>query len=192
MANGLNTTQVEQLTGENTEYTTVEANEGGVATSLGLNVQLFAFQLLNFAIVAVVLWFLILKPLVKKMEERKKIIDNSLDKAKEVETKLQMSEQVYQEKIDQAKVEANKVIEEGHQKAMELVEEMKENAKVEIGQLVKQAKSKIEAEKVAMVEGVKNNATELVMLVAEKVLMEKLDTKKDKAFIEKTLKDLKQ
>ena len=174
-----------------TDQTTTETEVQGVAASLGLNTQLFVFQLINFVIVAIILWFLILKPLIKKMEERKKIIDDSLNKAKEVETKLQMSEQVYQEKIDEAKVNANKVLEETYKKSEEMAVEMKENAKEEIEQLVKQAKSKIEAEKNAMIEGVKNNSVELVMLAVEKILREKMDSSKDKRIIEEALKNLK-
>ena len=164
-----------------TDHTITETEGQGVAASLGLNTQLFV----------IILWFLILKPLIKKMEERKKIIDDSLDKAKEVETKLQMSEQVYQEKIDEAKVNANKVLEETYKKSEEMAVEMKENAKEEIEQLVKQAKSKIEAEKNAMIEGVKNNSVELIMLAVEKILREKMDSSKDKKIIEEALKNLK-
>ena len=75
------------------ESTTEIPQDAGVLASLGINGQLFVFQLINFAIVVLVLWFLILKPLSKKLEERKKLIDDSLDKAKEIETNLGMSEQ---------------------------------------------------------------------------------------------------
>ncbi|MCF6276548.1 MAG: F0F1 ATP synthase subunit B [Candidatus Magasanikbacteria bacterium] len=176
---------------EQTSQTVENTADQSVAASLGLNTQLFAFQFLNFAIVSVILWFLILKPLIKKMEERKNIIDDSLDKAKEIETKLQMSEQVYQEKIDEAKVSANKVLEDTYKKSEEMAIEMKDNAKMEIEQLVKQAKSKIEAEKNAMIEGVKNNSVELVMLAVEKIIREKMDSSKDKEIIEEALKNLK-
>ena len=77
-------------------HTTVASPNESVAASLGLNGQLFIFQLINFAIVAAIVWFLILKPLSKKLEERKKIIDNSLDKAKEIDSNLQMAEQKFQ------------------------------------------------------------------------------------------------
>ena len=55
---------------ETTTNTTEPAGDGGVAASLGINGTLFVFQLINFAIVASIIWFLILKPLTKKMTER--------------------------------------------------------------------------------------------------------------------------
>ena len=63
-----------------TEVTHEAAAEESVAASLGLNTQLFGFQLLNFAVVGLIVWFLILKPLTKKMAERQQIINESLNK----------------------------------------------------------------------------------------------------------------
>jgi F-type H+-transporting ATPase subunit b len=180
------------------ELTTEQPLEGhvapaqsGVAASLGLNGQLFAFQLFNFALVAVILWFLILKPLTKKMEERKKIIDESLDKAKEVETNLAMSEQNYKAKLEEAKSEANKIIEKAHGEAEQLGNEMKAKTKTDIEQLVVQAKKQIVQEKETMMEGIKQETASLVVMAVEKILNEKVDLIKDKKLIEDSLKGLK-
>ncbi len=69
-----------------------EAVKSSVLGSLGIEGKLLAFQFVNFSIVLAVVWFLILKPLVKKLEERRQIIDESLDNAKKVETELHMAE----------------------------------------------------------------------------------------------------
>ncbi|MFA6427372.1 MAG: F0F1 ATP synthase subunit B [Candidatus Magasanikbacteria bacterium] len=174
-----------------TEQKTETATEGGVAASLGLNTQLFLFQLLNFAIVAAIVWFLILKPLTKKLEERKNVIDESLDKAKEIETKFVMSEQKYQERLDDAKVEANKLIERAHTEGKQLGEDMKLKAKEEIEGLVVRAKHQIQNEKEKMVEDIKSETADLVVMALEKVLGEKMDSEKDKKIIEDSLKGLK-
>jgi len=167
------------------------AGDESVLASLGINGQLFAFQLLNFAIVALILWFLILKPLTQKMEERKKIIDDSLENAKRVDTKLQMSEQKFQEKIDEAKAEANKIIERTGDESEKLKNDMKEKAKIEIEMLINQAKRNIKIEKQEMVEELKRETANLVVDAVEKILKEKLDIKKDKKLIEDSLDNLK-
>lgn len=169
----------------------VTVTEGGIAASLGLNAQLFAFQLINFAIVALVVWYLILKPLTKKLEERKKIIDESLDNAKKVETNLFMAEQKFQEKVDEAKVAANKIIEKSHDEAEQLSVDMKDKAKTEIEKLVGEAKVKIKEEKEEVMRGVKAETASLVVAAVEKILEEKLDEKKDRELIDKSLKELK-
>ncbi len=179
---------------ENTEIHT-EVGHGaadeGLAASLGINAQLFAFQLLNFAVVAAIIWFLILKPLTDKLEERKKIIDESLDNAKEVETKLTMSEKKYQERIDEAKVEANALIEKAHGESKKMAEDMKTRAQDEVEKLVAQAKKNIGTEKEAMIEAVKKESADMIVAALEKVLNEKMDGATDKKIIEDSLKGLK-
>src|SRR3989344_8781458 len=86
------------------------ASQTGLLGSLGINSTLFLFQLINFAAVAAIAWFLILKPLTKKMSERQRIIDESLDNAKKVSENLEKSEADYQKRLKQARLEAEKVL----------------------------------------------------------------------------------
>jgi F-type H+-transporting ATPase subunit b len=159
--------------------------------SLGINGQLFVFQLINFAIVAVIVWFLILKPLTKKMEERRQLIDDSLEKAKEVETNLAMSEKKYQEKIDQAKVEANKIIGKAAEEAVATTEQLKKKAKEEIELLVKQTKRNLEIDKQDMRDEIKKETVLLVTLAVEKILQEKMTGKTEEKFIRDILSGTK-
>jgi F-type H+-transporting ATPase subunit b len=181
---------VAEVTQATEEHTTAPAGEESVAASLGLNGQLFLFQLINFAIVAVIIWFLILKPLTKTLNERKKIIDESLDKAKEVDANLQMAQVKFQEKLDEAKVEANKIIERAHGEAEQLGVSMKEKAKKEIELLIDQAKRNIQIEKDEVLDGIKRETVNLVVAAVEKILNEKLDNDKDKKLIEESIKGL--
>lgn len=179
-------------TQENIEETAhATAETGGVAASLGINASLFAFQLLNFAIVVAIVWFLILRPLTKKMEERKKIIDDSLDKAKEVETNLILSEQKFQEKIDEAKAEANRIMEKTFAESERAKEEMKGRAKKEIELLVDQAKKNIQTEKEETIAEIKKETVDIVIAAVEKILEEKINPETDKKIIENALKTLK-
>jgi len=177
---------------EAVEFTTEQTNNNeSVAASLGLNGQLFIFQLINFAIVAAIVWFLILKPLTSKLEERKNIIDESLEKAKEVEANLVMSNQKFEEKIAEAKTEGNKIIVKATTDAEELAISMKAKAKTEIEKLVDQARGKIQDEKEEVMRGIKTETAGLIMAVVEKVLKEKLTDKKDQQLIEESLKGLR-
>ena len=173
-----------------TEDTESLGNEG-VLASLGLNGQLFVFQLINFTLVAVIVWFLILKPLTKKMDERKKLVDESLDKAKEIETNLAMSEQKFQDRIDDAKVEANRIIAKAGDEAMETANVLKKKAKAEIELLVSQAKKNIEIDRDDMRQSLKKETVDLVVASVEKILKEKLDGKKDMELIKNTLTEVK-
>ncbi|MFA6423900.1 MAG: F0F1 ATP synthase subunit B [Candidatus Magasanikbacteria bacterium] len=169
----------------------------GAATSesplagLGINGTLFVAQLVNFTLVALVLWFLILKPLTKKMSERQKMIDDSIDNAKKIQDNLNKSEKDYQTKVDQAKVEANKIMDKAVTSAQVAAVETKENAKKEIETLVVQARKSIKNEKETMKTELKEETANFIVLALQKILVEKMDSASDKKMIEEVLEKLK-
>lgn len=176
----------------NTEnHSTQTGGEQSVFASLGLHTDIFLFQLINFTLVFLVIWFLILKPLTKKMEERKNIIDESLDKVKQVETNLMMSEQKYKEKIDEAKKEANAILEKAHEESILVAEKMKETTRQEIDALVVQAKKSISIEREEALLSVKNHAVDLIVSALTKVVGSEMSDKTDKKVIEDALKSMK-
>ncbi|HLC69967.1 MAG TPA: F0F1 ATP synthase subunit B [Patescibacteria group bacterium] len=178
-----NASPAPEVAGENTEVVA----DTGIFGSLGINGTLFTFQLINFAVVAVILWYLILKPITKKMGERAKLIDDSIENAKKIESNLAHSEQKYQEKIDMAKVEANRILEKANAETEIVTAEMKEKAKKEINLLVEQAKKNIKLDKDEMVLEVKKEMATLVAEALERVLGDKIDDKKDVKLIEESL-----
>jgi len=166
------------------------AQDTGLLASLGINGSLFVFQLINFAVVGAILWFLILKPLTKKMAERQNIIDESLTNAKKVQDTLARGEKDYQSKIDMAKVEANRILEKANSETEIVANEMKAKAKKEIEGLVDQARRNIKIEKEEMVTKLKEETAEMVVMAVEKILSEKMDEKKDKKLIEEAIKNI--
>lgn len=159
----------------------------GVLASLGLQPTLFAFQLLNFLVVLLIVWRLILKPLTKKLDERKKIIDESLDRAKEIETKLGMAERLAQEKTAEARQVGDQIVARAHEEARTVAEKMKGEAKKEIVNLVGQARQEIEKEKTETVAQLQKQTGALAIQIAEKILAEKIDEKKDAEIIQRAL-----
>jgi len=170
---------------------TEQAGEAGLLASLGINGSLLIFQLLNFAVVVAIIWFLILKPLTKKMAERQAIIDQSLENAKKVEENLHKSERKYQERVDLSKVEANKILEKAAGDAEKVADDMKNKSKKEIELLIDQAKRNIKIERDEMMSEIKQSAAELLTLAVEKILKEKLDEKRDGKLIDEALAGLR-
>lgn len=173
------------------EQTTESIQNPGLLASLGINGTQFVSQLINFALVALILWYLILKPLTKKMSERQKLIDDSLANAKKIQENLEQSERKFQQRIDEAKVEANKILERTNTEAEQLSVQLKEKAKHEIEILVDQAKRNINIERDDMVASLKSETASLIVLAMEKILHEKVTSEKDKKMIEEMLKTVK-
>lgn len=171
--------------------TTSSTADAGLLASLGIHGNQFIAQLINFLLIIIIVWFLILKPLTKKMAERQKLIEESLGNVKKIEENVRKSEQKYQERVDQAKVETNKMMERATGEAEQVAESIKTKSKREIEQLVEAAKRNIVLEKEAMTLELRLQTADLVVEALRKILTEKIDDKKDKVIIEEMLGKLK-
>jgi len=162
----------------------------GILASMGINAPLFIFQLLNFAIVFVILWYLILKPLTRKLTERQKMIDESIENSKKIDQMLRQGELGFQEKIDMAKAEARMILERAKIDADALTDSSRQKTKEELGALVESAKNKIMAERSQMLTGLREETASIVVAALEKILSEKIDSKKDNKLISEALSKL--
>lgn len=170
---------------------TSEKAPEGLLNSLGIHGTDIAFQFVNFIIVSLVIWFLILKPITKKMTERQKLIDDSLKNADEIEKRLNKSQIEYQEKIDQAKIEARKIIEKATEEAVESKERLKKEATAEIEELVQKARSAIELERRRQMNQLRKETVFVVFSALENVLSKKITKELDQSFIEEVLKEVR-
>lgn len=173
-----------------TAETTESANSQGILGSMGIDGKLFGFQLLNFAIIFTILWFLILKPLTKKLNERQKMVDDSIENSKKIEEMMHQGELGFQEKIDMAKAEASMILERSKLEADALSEQSKTKTRQEIDMLVEQAKKKINSERDEMIRDLKSETASIVVSALEKILNEKIDDAKDKKLISEALSKL--
>jgi len=171
------------------ESSAAPASEGVIA-SLGVNSTLLIFQFINFALVFLVLWFLILKPLSKKLAERQKMIDESVENSRKIEEILKQSERRYQDRIDVAKSEANAILERTKIEADMIAEEAKNKTKNDMEVMVNQAKTRIAAEKDDMVADMKKETAGLIVAAMQKILGEKIDEKTNQKLINDALKQL--
>lgn len=164
--------------------------DAGVMASLGLNAGMFGWQLLNFALVGAVVWFLILKPLTKKMDERKKIIDESLDRAETIASQVVKSKEEYDAAISKAKADANEVLAAAKTEAESYKNKMKETTKAEIESLVLAGKKQLASERDTMMKEVRAEIAGLVTNATEKILRTKMDDKSDQKLISDTVKSM--
>lgn len=153
-----------------------------------VDIKLLIAQMINFVIVFCILYFLILKPLLKVMKNRTKVIEKSLQDAKDIEENLIRAEKDYEKKIIIAKKEANKILERTIEISGEKKKEMVAKAKDEIGQIMENEKANLQSEKAKTLKEIKREVVDLVIISVEKVLDRKLDGKEDKNIIKRMIK----
>ncbi|MBU1062739.1 MAG: F0F1 ATP synthase subunit B [Patescibacteria group bacterium] len=152
-----------------------------------IDFKLLFAQAINFTIVFFVLYFFVIKPLMKIMEDRSGKIAKSLNDAKKIEEKLTKTEEEYKEKIAEVKKEASLILAKADRQAEENKQAMLIKAKEEIGQLINQEKEKMQIEKAQVLKEIKQEIASLVLITVEKVLEKKLDSKDDEDLIKKII-----
>ncbi len=153
-----------------------------------IDVKILIAQVINFAIVFSVLYFFAIKPLLKVMQDREKTIEKAQEDAKNIERKLNKTDEDYRATVANAKKEANEIIEKSRQDATKKGEEMIKKAKDEIGHIIAKEKEKQRLEKEETLNEIKKEVAGMVVASVEKVLNEKIDDKKDVEFIKKMVK----
>lgn len=150
--------------------------------------KLMIAQLINFAIVLFVLWKFALKPLMKVMNKRSDEIEKSLENAKEIETRLNEADKLKEEKVLEAKKEAQEIMEKASKEAEQIKNEKIIETKNEVEKLVKKSKEEIGAEKEKMVEDAKKELGNLVILTSGKLIEKNLDDQANRKLVDETIK----
>ncbi|MEO5927389.1 MAG: F0F1 ATP synthase subunit B [Patescibacteria group bacterium] len=166
-----------------------ESGVVGVLGTLGINGQLLIAQLINFAIILIVLWRWVYKPLLAKMDERSKKISDGLVFAKESKKALNDAEVERDQILREAKAEAHKLTEKATADAEKLRGEKMVQAKTEIEKVIVEAKQQIKMEREASFAALKGEIAELVTMATAKVASS-MDEKAQRGMIASALKDI--
>lgn len=150
---------------------------GGLGT-LGINLKIFLAQLLNFAIVLLVLWKWAYKPIVKLLEERQEKIERGVKQAEDVEKRVHDLERERHEVMATAKSEAAKVLEDVRVAADERRKELLAKTKEEVKSVVAQGKAQLETQKVQMIQEAREEIATIAVEAARKILEDGVDEKK--------------
>ena len=171
--------------------TTFAAEQAGGLSSLGLNVQSFAFQLITFVLVLLLLRKYVYNRLVETLEVRRKAVEESLDKATAAAKELEEAEARVSEMIDKARDEAADIVTLAHKEATMMVEEAETKAGKKAEHIVAQAEARLKQDIQAARTELRHEAAGLVALATEKVLRAKVDSAADKKLIAESLKEAK-
>lgn len=160
----------------------------GIVGPLGVNGKLLFAQFLNVAIIMLVMWRWVYRPLLKMLDERTKKIEKGLaDAAAAADLKRAAADEKSAAVMD-ARLKAKEIMEEAQAAAQKEREQVVARAREEVKRVVDEGKEQLKAEKAKMMGEVKSAAGSLLALALEKVAGEKLDEKKDERLIRDSLK----
>jgi F-type H+-transporting ATPase subunit b len=171
---------------------TEAVTQPGLLASLGINLKLFLAQLLNFAILLVVLWRFAYKPLLNMMEARTHKIERGLKNATEAQVLRDRAGAEHAKALKDAEIQVRGLIEDAHKAAAKVREESLAETRSEIEKQIQAARTQLDAERATMMQALKKDVVRLVVQASEQVLGERVDEAQDEAYIQKVVKSLDQ
>jgi len=138
--------------------------------ALGINLNLFLAQLINFGVVVGLLWVLLYKPVQKMLNDRTARIEASLREADQVKQQLAYAKRDYDAEIARARQEAAAIVAQAQDRAKAQEAEIIAQARREADRLREEARTQAAQERDQMLREAKGQIAELVTLTASRVL----------------------
>ena len=157
---------------------------------LGLNLNLFIAQLVNFAVILFILWKWVFTPVAKKLQERTDRIEKAMATANSTEKEKQEFVKWKEAEMTKVRTQSSAIITAAESHAIQAKDAVIKQTKEDQEKLVEQAKKQIEQEKNMQLQAAKSELADIVTQAAEKILRQKLDSAKDKELIKESLKSI--
>jgi F-type H+-transporting ATPase subunit b len=167
----------------------IAASSGGIS-SLGLNVKAFVFQLITFLIVLGILSKWVFPRLVAILEDRRKVLEEGLEHAKQTEEALKQAEAKSAELLHQAREQADQALADAKNQAKEIVAAAEKAGAQSAERIVKEAGEQLGRERNKLRSELKEELAGLVVQTTEKVLQERMNAKEDLELIRNKIKEL--
>jgi len=167
-----------QVTGHAAEAT---AAHGEAATGItkifhdfGISWPFFLAQVLNFSIVAFILWKFAFKPVLATLDERQHKIAAGLAYAEEMKAKLEATQQESAASAKRAQHEATHIIEEARKAAKDFLDKQSQETSAKANDILAKAQQAIELEKKKMLAEARTEIARLVVVTTQRVLAKEL------------------
>jgi F-type H+-transporting ATPase subunit b len=158
--------------------------------SLGINLGLLVSQLVNFTLLAVLLYLLLYKPVLRMLAQRKERILRSMadvDAAREAAAKAQ---QEYDRKVAEAQRKAQEIIAQASQASDKVGADIKAEAQREADAIRQKAREEAEQERGRILAEVQSQIASLSMAATERVLGQAVDPSLQRKLIDNFLAGL--
>jgi F-type H+-transporting ATPase subunit b len=167
---------------------------GGIISKItqdfGVSWPFITAQVLNFLIVAFILWKFAFKPVLATLDERQKKIASGLQYADEMKVKLEAMQQESAASAKRSQTEAAKVIDEARKSAKEFLDRQTQEAAAKASEMLVKAQQVIEMEKKKMLAEARTEIARLVVATTQKVLSRELSDSDRSRYNESAAREL--
>ncbi len=160
---------------------------------LGINLGLLIVQILNFAIIFVVIRAWLYKPLLKMMEKRKLTAAQSLEDARIAAEARANAESEAEKIIDESQAKAADILRDATARAEKIEHELKSHSDTEIMNARQVALAEVEQDRIRMLSELRGQVVSLAMAASHKLIGESLlrDENRQRALLEEFFSGVK-
>jgi len=145
-----------------------------IVGDFGLSWPFFLAQVVNFCVVAFVLWKFAFKPVLATLDERQQNIAAGLKYTDDMKAKLAATQQESAVIIKQSQLDAARIIDEARKSAKDYLDKQVQEAATKANDILTKAQQAIELEHKKMLADARGEIARLVVTTTERVLAQKL------------------
>lgn len=161
-----------------------------ILSSLGVHWHSLLAQVINFSIVAFVLYKFAIKPALTSLDARVKKQEEMDSNADLIETRIAEIEQSKEEILKKAREESQKLILDAQNSAKHLAEQAKQEAFDQAQKMLKDAEKKASEEREVFFKNIKTEVASLVALSVEKTIGKYVDSSVQEKMSKEALEEI--
>lgn len=182
-----------QATAHAAEAVAAHGEASGIAKitqDFGISVPFILAQMLNFSVVAFILWKFAFKPVMATLDERQQKIASGLRYADEMQVKLAATRDESATIVKNSQVEAARIIDEARKAAKEYLDKQTQEAAAQAADILAKARQGIELEHKKMLAETRGEIARLVVVTTERVLAQRLSDSDRAAYNDAAAREL--
>jgi F-type H+-transporting ATPase subunit b len=157
---------------------------------LGININLFIAQLINFGIIAFFLARFLYQPVLNALASRQALVRESLENAEQVKQQVARAQQDYDARLNEARQEAARILAQANERAKTMEQEIIVQARQEAERIQLEARQQVQQEREQLLRGLQSQLGNLVIQTASTVVGQELDSRGHDRLIQQAIADL--
>jgi len=145
-----------------------------IMTDFGVDLPSLLAQVINFSLVAFILWRFAFKPIMGTIQERQKQIDAGLKYAEQMKAELDSAKQTNEQQLKEAQNKAAQIVADTQKASKEFADKQQQEAIEKANAILSKAQTAIELEKKKMLAEARAEISRLVIATTQKVLAREL------------------
>ena len=157
--------------------------------SLGIHWDVLLAQIVNVAILFVLLYLVAYKPIMRMLDERSNKIKESMEQTEYIKQQAERAEEEAAKRIEAASREGQEAIARATRTGEDIKQQAQQQSEQEADALVARARAEIQRERDGAIDELRKEFADVTVLAAGKVIDRTLDKKAHRDIIDKALKE---